>query len=86
MKNMSDFTRRTEADELRENLSKCHDYIAELEAENTPIEVVGELIRCKDCRWYIESDVFKGKDCTHFSGLKHPNPDDYCSYCERKEE
>lgn len=30
---MSDYTRRLEADELRENLSECHDYIAKLEAE-----------------------------------------------------
>lgn len=44
-----------------------------------------ELIRCKDCYWFIESEVFKGKDCTHFSGLTYPNPDDYCSYGERKE-
>ena len=45
-----------------------------------------EVIRCKDCYWYIESEVFKGKDCTHFSGLTSPSPDDYCSYAERKEE
>ena len=30
---MSDFTRRNEADELRDKLSECHDYIAKLEAE-----------------------------------------------------
>lgn len=30
---MSDLTRRDEAAELREQLSNCHDYIAELEAE-----------------------------------------------------
>ena len=30
---MSDFTRRNEADELRDKLSKCNDYIAKLEAE-----------------------------------------------------
>lgn len=30
---MSDYTRRNEADELREKLSECHDYIAKLEAE-----------------------------------------------------
>jgi hypothetical protein len=30
---MSDYTRRFEADELREKLSECHDYIAKLEVE-----------------------------------------------------
>lgn len=30
---MSEYTRRNEADELRDKLSTCHDYIAKLEAE-----------------------------------------------------
>ena len=30
---MTDYTKRNEADELREQLSNCHDYIAKLEAE-----------------------------------------------------
>lgn len=30
---MTDYTRRNETDELREQLSNCHDYIAKLEAE-----------------------------------------------------
>lgn len=28
---MSEYTRRNEADELRKQLSNCHDYIADLE-------------------------------------------------------
>ena len=44
----------------------------------------GELIRCKDCK-HSKGDVFdRGLYCTH-----HPmdvEPDDYCSYGERKEQ
>lgn len=43
---MSDLKRRNEADELREQLSNCHDYIAKLEAE------------CKDLKERLhESDL-----------------------------
>ena len=37
-KKMSDFTRRNEANELRDRLSECHDYIAELEKENKELK------------------------------------------------
>lgn len=36
---MSNYTRSGEADELREKLSNCHDYIAELERENKELKV-----------------------------------------------
>lgn len=35
---MSDYTRSGEADELREKLNNCHDYIAELEKENKELK------------------------------------------------
>lgn len=50
----------------------------------------GELIRCKDCKYY------RGGDCWHEenndgkiyyqSVINEPNPDDYCSRAERREE
>lgn len=50
-----------------------------------------ELIRCKDCKYYREDG-----DCWHEwdndrrvyyqSVINEPNPDDYCSRAERKEE
>lgn len=50
-----------------------------------------ELIRCKDCKYYREDG-----DCWHKwdndgrmyyqSVINEPNPDDYCSRAERKEE
>ena len=52
---------------------------------------VQPLIRCKDCKYYREDG-----DCWHEldndgriyyqSIINDPNPDDYCSKAERKEE
>lgn len=44
-------------------------------------EVVAELIRCKDCKWY---EFDRKMHC----GLPHGvrSKDDYCSDAERKEE
>lgn len=52
----------------------------------TPTEDVRPVVRCKDCKYYET-----GKDytpyCTNFENLlEEMNPDDYCSYGERKEE
>ena len=41
-------------------------------------EIVGELIRCKDCKWR--------DDCGHWLGCPVLNTDDdnFCSYAERR--
>lgn len=49
------------------------------------------VVRCKDCKYYREDG-----DCWHEwdndgriyyqSVINEPNPDDYCSWAERKEE
>lgn len=54
-------------------------------------EKLQELIRCKECKYYREDG-----DCWHEwdndgriyyqSVINEPNPDDYCSRAERKEE
>ena len=54
-------------------------------------EQKGKLIRCKDCKYYREEG-----NCWHEwdndgriyyqSVINEPNPDDYCSKAERKEE
>lgn len=41
---------------------------------------VGELVRCKNCMWYRKND------CYNPHGLMFPDPDDYCSGGERKED
>ena len=42
--------------------------------------VIGELIRCKECKWYGDGYLCYN---TETLGMQ---PDDYCSLAERKEE
>ena len=47
---------------------------------------VVEVVRCKDCRWYLTANwdgtILYGCDCTE--GLKDVEPNGFCSYGERK--
>ena len=46
------------------------------------LEVVGELIRCKDCKWFGDIGCAIGiADDTD-----KPSENDFCSFAERKEE
>ena len=49
-----------------------------------------ELIRCKDCKYYRDGDCWHEWDndgqIYYQSVINEPNPDDYCSRAERKEE
>lgn len=40
-----------------------------------------EVVRCRDCKHYDESDSFNCK----FAFMKLRRPDDFCSYGERKD-
>ena len=44
---------------------------------------VGDLVRCKDCRYYSPIDEDKPFPCAY--GLYMCNKDDFCSYGERKD-
>ena len=54
--------------------------------KNTPTADVVEVVRCKDCRWYLTANwdgtILYGCDCTE--GLKDVEPNGFCSYGERK--
>lgn len=41
-----------------------------------------EVVRCRDCKHYDETDSFNCK----FAFMKLKRPDDFCSYGERKED
>ena len=49
--------------------------------ENVLGEVVGELVRCKECKWYKQSEAF----CENGNGLWQAGDDCFCSYGERSE-
>lgn len=53
-------------------------------------EKLQELIRCKDCKYYRDGDCWHEWDndgrIYYQSVIDEPNPDDYCSKAERREE
>ena len=48
--------------------------------EATTVDAV-EVVRCRDCKHYDESDSFNCK----FAFMKLRRPDDFCSYGERRQ-
>ena len=62
------------------------DYIDIIIDEAPTVDAV-EVVRCKDCKHY-EKTTLGNRDrrmCTKVLGLTIPNPDDFCSYGERKD-
>ena len=49
-------------------------------------EIVGELVRCKECKWWklSEYNTFGIHICKRFSGVRGEH--DFCSRGERREE
>ena len=52
------------------------------DGDETRAEVVGDLVRCKDCKHYRDS--FPYDICDVFDEMA-TDEDDFCSYGERKE-
>ena len=67
------------------------DYIIELREEEADELMnehwVGELVRCKDCKWWHESETNNGfGDCGQANGITLKSSDWFCADGERKEE
>jgi hypothetical protein len=45
---------------------------------------VGEIVRCKDCKYWHDPDENKWGDCYEWGGYSQEN--DYCSWGEKKDE
>lgn len=43
------------------------------------------VIRCKDCKWYVEDREFPPFCDNPICGMQHPNDETFCSYGERRE-
>lgn len=53
---------------------------------DAPAADVVEVVRCKDCKYYETHQPIHKKVCEKNDGHLIPvNPDDFCSYGERKE-
>lgn len=51
-------------------------------------ETVGELVRCKDCKWWKTNYMWDGQErkvCVIEPYEPVRKPDDFCSYGERKD-
>ena len=94
---MNDLISRSALIEKRVPQEKKHRDVCQMIPMQAVLEVPAvdavEVVRCKDCKWYKESEFLKPiKFCYR---LKHPvedrhigynfSDDDYCSYGERKE-
>ena len=55
----------------------------------TKQEIVGELVRCEDCKWYDMSKCMVTTEMGHHYVCRvhsyRPVPEDYCSQGERKD-
>ena len=53
--------------------------------KNRPAADVAPVVRCKDCKyWQDNNDGYPHEECRWGNG-ETPEPDDFCSYGERKE-
>ncbi len=47
-----------------------------------------EVVRCKDCKHFVQSEPYDPCECMKWTvkwGVAYANPDDFCSYGERRE-
>jgi hypothetical protein len=52
--------------------------------DNAPTADVVEVVRCKDCKYWVEDKDF-GMFCSHWgSTLTESRENDFCSYGERR--
>lgn len=55
-------------------------------ALNWSIEPIGELIRCKDCKFYVPQYDKKGFYCGNCQYMQVAEANGFCHMAERKEE
>ena len=56
---------------------------------NIPAADVAPVVRCKDCKFYQNHglrDIVFDKDACHWNADEQPDPDDFCSCGERKDD
>ena len=47
-----------------------------------------EVVRCKDCKHFVQNEPYDPCECMKWTvkwGVANVNPDDFCSYGERKD-
>lgn len=56
------------------------------ELDKAPTVDAVEVVRCKDCKWYVEDREFPPFCDNNICGMQHPNDETFCSYGERRKE
>lgn len=54
--------------------------------EDIPAADVAPVVRCKDCKWYVEDREFPPFCDNTICGMQHPNDETFCSYGERRDD
>lgn len=60
------------------------------ELRDVPAADVVPVVRCKDCKWFVDNNGGEWYGCKMFQVVRitpedAPKPDDFCSYGERKD-
>nr|DAG48321.1 MAG TPA: hypothetical protein [Bacteriophage sp.] len=45
-----------------------------------------EVVRCKDCKWYVEDREFPPFCDNPICGMQHPNDETFCSYGDGRDD
>lgn len=79
--------RLIDADKFAEKFTGQYEFMKRVIEEEPTVDAV-EVVRCKDCKYYDEYKECSGIPIYGNSGgcgFLSTEPDDYCSYGERKE-
>lgn len=74
--------RYIDADKLQEEFKELHGGKRSLLIDTAPTADVGEVVRCKDCKYYNAIDTDRLSECK--KGFETYG-NDYCSYGERED-
>lgn len=69
------------------HIMRPEDKCLEAAIANIPAADVAPVVRCKDCKFYQNHglrDIVFDKDACHWHPDEQPDPDDFCSCGERK--
>ena len=65
------------------------DILAKEEIRDAPTIDAVPIVRCKDCKWFVDNNGGEWYGCKMFQVVRitpedAPKPDDFCSYGERR--
>ena len=66
------------------------DILAKEEIRDAPTIDAVPIVRCKDCKWFVDNNGGEWYGCKMFQVVRitpedAPKPDDFCSYGERRD-